>query len=114
MPVDHTIGFNYKQEFAPADDAIDEGTISAVGLSIDDFTDVLRVLETNPLEPDSREFKFYAPGFGLIRAEEGLDEGLENPELVFRLAEVPEPPALALFGLGLAGLACLGCSRSRR
>jgi L-alanine-DL-glutamate epimerase-like enolase superfamily enzyme len=78
------------------------------------FDDVLRVLDTTALEPDAREFKFFAPGFGLIAAFEGLDSNLENPELRFELidvARVPEPAALGLLGLGIAAI---GYGRRRR
>lgn len=118
MPVNLTIGFNYYQEFAPADEALDEGTISALGLTVTvpfgSFDDVLRVLDTTALEPDAREFKFFAPGFGLIAAFEGLDLNLENPQLRFELidvSQVPEPAALGLFGLGLAAI---GYGRRRK
>lgn len=105
MPINLTVGFNYFQEFAAADEALDEGTISALGLTVDGFANVLRVLETTSLEPDARGFKYFAPGFGLIREDEGLDENLDNPELVFRLAEIPEPGALGMLGLGVLSLA---------
>ena len=38
------------------------------------------------VEPEDREFKFYAPGLGLVRAEEDLDEALQNPGNVVELA----------------------------
>jgi hypothetical protein len=105
MPINLTIGFNYYQEFAALDEALDQGTIHGLGLSVDGYDGVLRIFETNPLEPDAREFKYYAPGIGLIRADEGLDADLANPELVFHL--VPEPALLGLFGFGIAGLGLL-------
>jgi hypothetical protein len=39
------------------------------------YTQVLSVLETSLIEPDMREVKYYAKGVGLIRVEEGVDEG---------------------------------------
>jgi hypothetical protein len=68
------------------------------------------VLETTELEPDAREFKYYAPGVGLIRVEEGLDADLSNPELTFDrvAAPIPLPPGLILIGTGLFGLLALG------
>jgi hypothetical protein len=33
------------------------------------FDQVLKTEETNPLKPDEKEFKFYAPGIGLIQEE---------------------------------------------
>ena len=114
MPADLEIGFNYFQEHAPADEALDQGTIFAFG-EFGTFQDVLQVFETTELEPDEREFKYYAPGVGLIRVEENLDENLENPELVFMLTEiraVPEPGSAGLLLLGL--LAGIGARARRR
>jgi hypothetical protein len=47
-----------------------------------DFTGVLQLRHGTTLEPDDREFKFYAPGIGLIREEDGLSPALDNPEFV--------------------------------
>jgi hypothetical protein len=109
MPAELTEGFNYFQEHAPADEALDQGTIFAVfidtlTLDFGTFENVLQIFETTELEPDAREFKYYAPGVGLILVEEDLDENLENPELVFELTEirsVPEPGTAGLLLLGL-------------
>jgi hypothetical protein len=102
MPVDLALGLNYYQEYAPLDDALDEGTTSALGLTMDGYTNVLRVLETTVVEPDARGFKYYAPGLGLIREDEGLDADLENPTLVLWLLDVPEPSTLLLAGIALS------------
>jgi hypothetical protein len=118
MPTDPQLGFNYFQEFAPNDDALDQGTIFAfldeVELEAGVFEDVLQVLETTELDPDAREFKYFARGFGLILAEEDLDENFENPEARLELSaaqSVPEPGTLALLSLGLLAIAV---SRRRR
>ncbi len=118
MPVDLSPGFQYYQEFAPADDAVDEGKTFAIvdRLRVGGTTyhDVLQVLETTAAEPDSREFKFYAPGVGLIRAEEELDTNLANPGVTFNrveVAPVPLPPTLLMLLAGLAGLAAVGRGR---
>ena len=114
MPVDLTPGFHYYQEYAPNDDALDEGLTSAVGLVVDGYTDVLRVLETTAVEPDARGFKYYAPGIGLIREDEGLDEDLQNPTLTLRLLAVPEPSTLLLTGVALSAALSARCRRRRR
>ena len=109
MPAELTEGFNYFQEHAPADDAMDQGTIfvafiDTLTLEFGTFENVLQIFETTELEPDAREFKYYAPGVGLILVEEDLDEELANPELVFELTDirsVPEPGTAGLLLLGL-------------
>ncbi len=103
-----TIGFNYFQEHAAADEAMDQGTIFAfiemLTTEFGTFENVLQIFETTELEPDAREFKYYAPGVGLILVEEDLDEDFENPELTFALTQirsVPEPGTAGLMLLGL-------------
>lgn len=92
MPVDQTIGFNYYQEHAPADDALDEGTTVALlptftagGVT---YSNVLQVLETSDLDPKARGFKYYAPGVGLIYEAEGLRPNNKNPRQIFELTGV--------------------------
>ena len=109
LPADLTLGFNYFQESAPIDEALDQATTIAIGqfvsIAFGDYNNVLKVLETSELIPDLREFKYYAPGQGLILVEEGLSADLSNPtgrlELV---SEVPLPATLWLLALGLTGL----------
>ena len=81
------------------------------------FENVLQVFETTELEPDAREFKYYALGVGLILVEEDLDEDFENPELTFALTQirsVPEPATAALLLLGLVVGVPLVRRRTRR
>jgi hypothetical protein len=120
MPAELTIGFNYFQEHAEADEALDQGTIFAfidmLTLEIGTFENVLQIFETTTLEPDAREFKYYAPGIGLILVEEDLDENLANPELVFELTairSVPEPGTAGLLILGLIVGAWVPLARRR-
>lgn len=109
MPADLTLGFKYFQESAPIDEALDQATTIAIGqfvsIAFGDYNNVLKVLETSELIPDLREFKYYAPGQGLILVEEGLSADLSNPtgrlELV---SEIPLPATLWLLALGLTGL----------
>ncbi len=121
MPADPEVGFGYYQEFAEADEALDQGTIFATGqtvtIGLGTYDDVLAIIETNPFEPDLRELKYYAPGQGLILAEEDLDEGFSNPGLRLELVEVapvPLPAGLPLLGGALAGLAALRRLARRR
>jgi len=111
MPADLTPALHYYQEFAPFDAALDQAqTLAAdrsVSLAIGAFDDVLAVLETNPWEPDAREIKYYAPGLGLIAADEGLGLDLDAPEIRFELTgatPVPLPAPCLLLGAALAGL----------
>ncbi len=116
MPAALTPAFNYFQEFAPFDAARDQGTTLAadveLSLAVGDYSNVLAVLETNPGEPDAREIKYYAPGFGLIAVDEGLDFELQDAELhlefVGTAAPVPLPAPIALLGSALAGLVTVG------
>jgi hypothetical protein len=117
MPTILAIDFNYFQEYAVADDALDDATLFAkdqmVSIAFGDFSGVLQILEQNQLDPDAREFKYYAPGQGLILVEEGLDESLMNPEISVALVEivpVPIPAAAWLFG---SALMMLGWIRRR-
>jgi hypothetical protein len=87
MPAKQIIGQRYFQEHARRDEALDKGKTHGIlgRLRVGDtvYRNVLRVLETNPFEPKSREFKYYAPRVGLVRIEEGLNRKLKNPEAVF-------------------------------
>lgn len=127
MPADLEVGFNYYQEFAPNDDALDQGTIFATGLTLTTelgvFTDVIQILETTELDRKARGFKYFAPGFGLVLEEEGLNPNFKNPRLAVRLVgdeatadfavarvsaeALPEPGtwAMMLLGVGAVGFA---------
>jgi hypothetical protein len=72
MPGKAELGLKYYQEFAPKV-AEDRAEIVGVDKVIDTpagkFEKVLETEETNPLNPDEKESKFYAPGVGLIQEE---------------------------------------------
>jgi hypothetical protein len=113
MLANPAVGDNYYQEFAP-DVALDQATVisldETISIGLGTFTDVLQTLETTELEPDAREFKYYAPGLGLILIEEDLDKECMNPEFVSKLVcveVIPAPAALPLAALGLGGLVWL-------
>jgi hypothetical protein len=72
MPGKVEVGLKYYQEIAPGI-AEDRAEIISVNDTLDtpggNFQNVLKTEETNPLEPGEKEFKFYAPGIGLIQEE---------------------------------------------
>ncbi|MCP5145736.1 MAG: hypothetical protein H6978_13085 [Gammaproteobacteria bacterium] len=109
MPAFTGPGFSYFQEFAAADEALDTGFTLAENLDIatgfGEFSGVLKVLEGTTLDPAVREVKYYAPGFGLVMVEEGVDANLMNPELTFEMVSaVPVPPAIWLLGSAVASV----------
>ena len=118
MPAVPTVGQNYFQEFAIADNAADTGEITATGLTRTfagtTYTDVVQVFETSPVDPGVLPgYKYFAPGIGLIGAEEHLDANLLNPELTFALAPVPEPTSAALLALGLSLVSAAAYARRK-
>lgn len=123
MPGDPIVGLSYFNEFAEADEALDYATTisltEVVETPIGTFSDVLKSYEVNPVEGGPGEFKYFAPGVGLIYEEAGLDENLMNPATtvaVTEIAPVPLPAALplAVGGVGLLALAGLGGRRRAR
>lgn len=86
MPIDLTLGASLFQEHAPVEEAMDYAELVETGLTIDtpegQFTDVIKFFEGSTVEADLREFKYYAPGVGMIRADEHLDEALANPGVI--------------------------------
>jgi len=118
MPAMPEVGLDYFQESAPNDGALDEARIASLGevvaVEAGVFRNVLKILESTALEPGAMAFKYYAPGVGVIREDEGLDAALGNPTLVFgavKVAPVPLPAALPLL---LGGIAALGFGGWRR
>lgn len=92
MPANITIGFNYYQEHAPNDDALDQATTIAVLPSFMSggvtYSNVLQVLETSEIDKAARGFKYYAPGVGLIYEAEGLRPNNRNPRQIFELETI--------------------------
>jgi hypothetical protein len=64
------LGARYYQELAPGK-AMDRAEIVSLAESLETpagkFSNCLQTLETTPLEPDSKESKYYAAGVGLIK-----------------------------------------------
>jgi hypothetical protein len=92
MPADLANGFNYYQEFAPNDGALDQATTISleekVSINLGRFFNVLKVFETSELHPDLRELKYYAPGLGLVLVEEGVNADLMNREFAIELTRI--------------------------
>lgn len=70
MPGRVLLGARYYQEVAP-NVAMDRATIVSVSETVETpagvFRDCLKVKETTPLEPFITEYKYYAPGIGMVR-----------------------------------------------
>ncbi|MFN0114317.1 MAG: VPLPA-CTERM sorting domain-containing protein [Paracoccaceae bacterium] len=116
MPAAPSVGLSFFQEFAGADNALDEALVIATDATVVSggrtYTNVLAMFESTALDPSLREIKYYAPGIGLIRADEGVDLEYKHPSLVFSITEgdpapVPLPAGLQLLAAALAGLALI-------
>ena len=74
MPGLPLVGAKHYQEIAPKV-ALDRAEILSVSATVKTpagvFKNCLKVRETTPLEPKNKEFKYYAPGIGLVQ-EGGL------------------------------------------
>ncbi len=79
----------YFQEFAEADGALDQamvlGVMDTLTVPAGTYKDVLMIYETSSLDPKLQEVKYYAPGVGLVRADEGVDAAYLNPKLTASL-----------------------------
>lgn len=84
MPAEPRVGDGFRQEYAPGV-AEDVGEVISLDVSLDlahsDFDDLLEIEDTDPLEPDVVERKYYARGTGLV-FEEVVEGGDETVELV--------------------------------
>ncbi len=84
MKADPRIGDSYHQEYyeGAAEDigaVIDSDVTITVAGSV--FSGCLKTQDINPFAPDAPEYKYYAPGIGVV-LEEVLDEDLEVDEVV--------------------------------
>ncbi|MCI0558317.1 MAG: hypothetical protein MN733_07465 [Nitrososphaera sp.] len=92
IPGNPTVGMKYYQEVAPgtAEDRAEIISLSEVVMTpAGTFENVLKVEETNPLEGNEQEFKFHAPGVGLIQ-----DADLKLVDYV--LPEIKEPAGVEM------------------
>ncbi|MFD4960592.1 hypothetical protein [Microbacterium sp. NPDC058389] len=85
IPADPTQGMTYRQEYY-AGQAEDNGEVLSVHAMADaptgHYTDVLLTWDTDGLEPDVAELKFYAPGVGPVLALEAAGGPGAREELI--------------------------------
>ena len=71
MPGVFLLGSRYYQEVAPGV-ALDRAENVALGEEVvtpaGTFANAIKIKETTPLEPGARDFKYYAPGVGLVKS----------------------------------------------
>jgi hypothetical protein len=84
MPARPEVGQTYRQEYL-AGEAEDSAAIIGVGelvsVSGESYSDVVVTRDVTPLEPDLIEYKFYAPGVGLV-LELGISPEITRGELI--------------------------------
>lgn len=88
MPANPTVGLSYFNEFAPGvalDEALVVSRNAKIETDLGQFT-TLKTLDTSQLDPGIREFKYYAPGIGVVRVDEELDAN-DNPNLIIELRD---------------------------
>ena len=81
MWADPVVGESYYQEYWE-DEAEDMGMVHSLNVTVelsDDtvYENCLKILDWNSLEPGVIEFKYYAPGVGVVKEEEAEDQILE-------------------------------------
>jgi len=70
IPATPLLGARYYQEIAPGkamDRAENISTSETLKTPAGEFKDCLKTEETTPLEPETKEYKLYAPGVGLVK-----------------------------------------------
>ncbi|NJO40835.1 MAG: calcium-binding protein [Cyanobacteria bacterium RU_5_0] len=90
MKANPQVGDRYYQEFAPNDEALDQAEVisrsKTLATEVGTVRNVLQTLESTELAPGVFDFKYYAPGIGLVLVEE-LDENLE-PDFIVELESI--------------------------
>jgi Ca2+-binding RTX toxin-like protein len=90
MPANSQVGDNYYQEFAPNDKALDQAKVTSrnktLSTELGALSNVLQTTESTEITPGVFEYKYYAPGVGLVLTEE-LDANLK-PDFVVELESV--------------------------
>ena len=86
MPGAPVLGLTQMQEVAPDQGAMDYFEVVDPDTSLTGpsgtYEHVLKTYETSLSEPDGREFKYFAPGVGLLRVEDDVSAERTNPKLV--------------------------------
>jgi Ca2+-binding RTX toxin-like protein len=81
MKANPQVGDGYYQEFSPNDQAIDQAKITSRNKTLNTdfgtFKNGLQTLEFTDVHPGVFEYKYYAPGIGVVRVEEELDQNLK-------------------------------------
>ena len=89
MPAVPAVGVSLFQEHAPGEDAMDYAEILLLDAEVTGpagrFVDVIKMFEGSTVDPEQREFKYWAAGYGMIRAEEALSDANDQPGLVVEL-----------------------------
>ena len=70
MPGEALLGARYYQEIAPRT-ALDRAEVvslfETVKTPAGEYKHCVKIEETTPLEPGTKEYKYYAPGIGLVQ-----------------------------------------------
>lgn len=81
MPAQPEIGLKYRQEFLEneAEDIAEVISLDeTITIGLGTYSNVLKTEEWSPLEPSSREYKFYAKDLGLLKIEAINDPSFEE------------------------------------
>lgn len=99
MEANPQVGDNYYQEFLQGE-AVDQAEVvstnESVSIGLGDYENVLKTRDFTELEPETFEFKYYAPGIGQILADEGITKEGEKPKLSPELVGTSELPNINL------------------
>lgn len=90
MPANSQVGNKYYQEFAPNDKALDQAKVvsrdKTLSTELGVLSKILQTSESTALTPGVSDYKYYAPGVGLVLVQE-LDANLK-PQFATELESV--------------------------
>lgn len=84
LPANPAPGMTYRQEYYAGeaeDNAVILSVTERVAVAFGEFENVVMTKDTTPLEPDILEYKFYAPGVGLVQVI-GVSPAYSREELI--------------------------------